>query len=93
MQPAPKKGTGEGKRNVYQEFVKQENQRVRLENPGAAFGEIMSILGRDFKERKRNEAKGVACVEDHGALGTSESSEPEYLDTVVRKINILDLTS
>ena len=84
---------GEGKRNVYQEFVKQENQRVRLENPGAAFGEIMSILGRDFKERKRNEAKRVACVEDHGALGTSESSEPEYLDTVVRKINTLDLSS
>ena len=93
MQPAPRKGIGEGKRSVYQEFVKQENQRVRLENPGAAFGEIMSILGRDFKERKRNEAKRVAWVEDHGALGTSEPSEPEHLDTVVRKMKFLDLTS
>ena len=84
---------GEGKRSVYQEFVKQENQRVRLENPGAAFGEIMSILGRDFKERKRNEAKRVTCVEDDGALGTSEPSGREHLDTVVRKMNFLDLSS
>ena len=84
---------GEGKRSVYQEFVKQENQRVRLENPGATFGEIMSILGKDFKERKRNEAKRVACVGDDGVLGTSESSEPEYLDTVVSKIDFLDLGS
>ena len=84
---------GEGKRSVYQQFVKQENQRVRLENPGAAFGEIMSILGRDFKALKRNEAEMVACVEDHSASRRSESSEPEYLDAVVRKINFLDLSS
>ena len=84
---------GQGKRSVYQEFVKQGYQRVRLENPGAAFGEIMTILGTDFKEHKRNEAKRLACVEDHGALGTDGSSEPDYLDTVVRKINFLDLSS
>ena len=93
VQPAPRKGMGEGKRSSYQQFVKQENQRVRLENPGATFGEIMSILGRDFKERKGNEAKRAACVEDDSALRTSESSEPEYLDTVIRKINFLDLSS
>ena len=93
MQPAPRKGKEEGKRSSYQEFVKQENQRVRLENPGAAFGEIMSILGRDFKERKKNESKSLACVEDHGALGTTGSSEPDCLESVVKKIDFLDLSS
>ena len=90
VQPEPRKGAGEGKRSYYQEFVKQENQRVRLENPGAAFGEIMSILGREFKESKRKEAERVKGAEDLETIG---SNEPEYLGSVVRKMHFLGLKS
>ena len=90
MQPEPREGAGEGKRSYYQEFVKQENQRVRLENPGAAFGEIMSILGREFKESKRKEAERVKGAEDLETIG---SNEPEFLGSVVRKMHFLGLKS
>lgn len=93
VQPAPRRVAGEGKRSEYQDFVKRENERVRIENPGAGFGEIMSILGRDFKERKRNEAERVNSVEQYGALEMNGSSEPQSLDSVVRKLDFLDLGS
>ena len=44
--PVPRKGEGA---NKYQAFVKREHARVRAENPNANFGEIMVILGRDFR--------------------------------------------
>ena len=89
----PRKGGGKGKRSEYQDFVKQENKRVRLENPGAGFGQIMSILGRDFKERKRNNAERASGVEEDCSLEKTGSNEPEYLDSVVRKLSFLDLGS
>ena len=93
VQPAPRKGAGEGKRSEYQDFVKRENERVRFENPGIGFGEIMSILGREFKERKRNEAERASNVEDHGALEETGSNELQCLDSVVRKLDFLNLES
>lgn len=91
MQPAPRKGAGEGKRSEYQDFVKREHERVRLENPGAGFGEIMSILGREFKERKRNEAERASGVEEHGVLEKTGSNDLECLGSVVRKLDFLNL--
>ena len=93
VQPAPRKGTGDGKRSKYQDFVKQENERVRLENPTAGFGEMMSILGREFKERKRNEGGMVNGNEDHGALEETSSYKHDCQDSVVRKLEFLDLES
>ena len=93
VQPAPRKGAGEGKRSEYQDFVKRENERVRLENPGARFGEIMSILGREFKERKRHEVEGASGVEEHGALEKTGSNELEDLDSVVEKLDFLNIES
>ncbi|KAF6219346.1 hypothetical protein HO133_005171 [Letharia lupina] len=91
VQPAPRKGVGAGKRSGYQDFVKQENERVRLENPKAGFGEVMSILGKEFKERKRNEAERASGVRKHSALEKTSSSELECLDFVVRKLDFLNL--
>lgn len=91
VQPAPRKGVGEGKRSDYQDFVKWENQRVRRENPGAGFGEIMSILGREFRERNRNEAERTNGVEEHSAFEKAGSNEPECPDSLVRKLGFLDL--
>lgn len=91
VQPALRKGVGEGKRSDYQDFIKRENQRVRLENPGAGFGEIMSILGRDFRERNRNEAERTIGVEEHSAFERARLNEPECPDSLVRKLGVLDL--
>lgn len=93
VQPAQRKGAGEGKRSEYQDFVKRENERVRLENPAARFGEIMSILGREFKERKRNEAERASSVEENGALEKTVSNDLECLDSVIRKLDFLNLES
>ena len=90
VQPAPRK---EGKRSGYQDFVKRENERVRFENPGIGFGEVMAILGREFKERKRNEAERASDVEDHGALEKTGSNELQCLDSVVKKLDFLNLES
>lgn len=93
VQPAPRKGAGEGKRSEYQDFVKRENERVRLENPGAGFGEIMSILGREFKECKRNDAERVREIQENGASKKVATNEVKSLDSVVRKLEFLDLES
>ena len=93
VQPTPRKGAGEGKRSEYQDFVQRENQRVRLENPAAGFGEIMSTLRRDFKEHKRKEVERANGVDEHCASKKTESNDPEYLEPVVRKLNSLDLGS
>lgn len=93
VQPAPRKGAGEGKRSEYQGFVKRENERVRLENPGAGFGEIMSILGREFRERRRREVEEASDVKDAAVEKTAGSDELESLDSVVRKLDFLNLES
>ena len=89
VQPAPR----EGKRSEYQGFVKRENERVRLENPGAGFGEIMSILGREYKERRRDEVERAKSVKEDAAMEKSGSIELESLDSVVRKLDFLNLES
>ena len=91
VQPVPRKGAGKGKRSDFQQFVKREVERVRLENQGAGFGEIMCILGKDFKERKRDEAQRATRFEEKEALEESNSKEPDYLNSVVRKLNFLDI--
>jgi len=81
IQPVPRKGQGEGKRSEYQGFVKREQARVRLENPAAGFGEIMAILGKEFRESKK--AVVVEEVED----------VDDGFDSVARKLNFLTLRS
>lgn len=93
VQPTPRKGVGEGKGSEYQDFVKRENQRVRLENPGAGFGKIMSILRRDFKEHKRKEVEWANGVDENCDSKKTEPNEPEYLEPVVKMLNFLDLGS
>lgn len=93
VQPAPRKGAGEGKRSEYQDFVKGENNRVRLENPGVSFGEIMSILGREFKQRKRDETERASGVKEHSAREKTGSKELECLDSVAETMGFLNLES
>ena len=94
VQPAPRKMAGDSKRSEYQDFLKRENERVRLENPGARFGEVMSILGKEFKERKRHKAESASGVKEQSALDNVDLNEPAFLlDSVVRKFDFLNLES
>ena len=87
VRPAPRKGQ-EGKRSEYQIFVKREQARVRLENPGKGFGEVMAILGRDFRERN-----DTVVVKEAKIVEDSEDSRGDELEGVVRKLDFLDIAS
>ena len=53
----------------------------------------MAIIGRNFKERKKNEAESVDGRKDHGALEEMDPNESGYLDSAVRKLDFLVLGS
>lgn len=53
----------------------------------------MSILGREFKERKRNEAKRASSVKEYGALVKTDPNDLECLHSVVRKVEVSNLES
>lgn len=82
IQPVPRKGQTERKRSDYQAYVKTEQARVRLENPGAGFGEIMAVLGREFRESKK------LVVVKEAAINTEAD---DGLDSVARKLDFLSL--
>ena len=93
VKPVPRKGEGEGerKRSEYQDFVKREHERVRLENPGKGFGEIMVILGREFRERKKPVADLGDVRERAKSNDAARAIEGDDLDDVARKLDFLDL--
>ena len=91
MQPAPRKGQNEGKRSEYQDFVKREHERVKLENPGKGFGERMAILGREFRERKNAGGGGGGARGKELVSEVEEQVEEEDIDAVVRKLDFVHL--
>ena len=92
VQPAPRKGQNEGKRSEYQDFVKREHERVKLENPGKGFGERMAILGREFRESKKAGASGEGAKEKQLASEVLRQQEYDDIDAVVRKLDFVHLT-
>ena len=87
IQPAPRKGQELGKRSEYQDFVKREYERVKREKPGAGFGEVMAVLGRDFREKKRSEADlNAATKEDHAV-----ESKDTGVDSMLKELGGLSL--
>jgi len=87
VQPAPRKRCATG----YQEYMKREREKVRAQNPGAGFGEIMTILGREYRESKRpalvleNLGKSPKSVVDEVNLPGGD------LDDVASMLDSLDL--
>ena len=91
IQPMPRKGEGEGKRSEYQNYLKMENGRVRLENPGKGFGEIMVILAREFRESQRRAAI-VGNLEQETKANTKEGLvESGNLNDIARQLDLLNL--
>ena len=93
IQPAPRKGQNEGKRSEYQDFVKREHERVKLENPGKRFGERMAILGREFRESKKASEVGGGAKEKQlvSEVPKQVEEEEEHIDVVVRKLDFVHL--
>ena len=95
VQPAPRKGM-EGKRTEYQNFVKVEYERVKKDNVKAGFGEIMVILGREFRESKKVSPVETATAEN-SKVDEKHNSPPraddDDLDSVARKLDFLNLGS
>ena len=91
IKPVPRKVEGDRKRSKYQDYLKKESGRVRLENPGKGFGEIMVILAKGFRESQN----GVAIVGEIGQKRMSNQREGaleiDSLDDVAGKLNLLNL--
>ena len=91
VQPAPRKGQSEGKRSEYQDFVKREHERVKLEHPGKGFGERMAILGREFRESKKAKGSSEGAKEEQLVSQVEGQEEDDDLDAVVRKLDFVHL--
>ena len=92
VQPAPRKGQSEGKRSEYQDFVKKEHERVKLENPGKGFGERMAILGREFRESKKIRDSSEGAKEKQLVSEVlRQEKEDDDIDAVVRKLDFVHL--
>jgi len=88
------KGSGGKARTLtdYQLFVKENMSKVKQANPGSPQKEIMSLVGKSYKEHKASKSKGgIGTVE----VVESRQSTPEEdrAAFVSRKLNFLDLTS
>ena len=99
--PVPRKGQEGGregggkKRSEYQEFVKVGYERVRKGNPGMGFGEVMAILGREFREMKvKGKDGGTRVVVQEVPEETSRddaAADDNGVDGVLTKMNAITL--
>ena len=58
MQTKPVPRAAGGKVSEYQTFVKENFARVKKERDGRSHGEIMEILGREYREAKNGSGSG-----------------------------------
>ncbi|KAL8932526.1 MAG: hypothetical protein Q9216_006799, partial [Gyalolechia sp. 2 TL-2023] len=93
IKPVPR---AEGREpSEYQKFVKEHFRRVKGERPTMGMGEVMAVLGREFREMKERRKEDVIVVEEN-LVGSGESDGKENdvgLDSVVSKLDLLDLGS
>ncbi|KAL2045520.1 hypothetical protein N7G274_001948 [Stereocaulon virgatum] len=93
VQPAPRKAQAEGKRSDYQGFVKREHERVKKANPGKGFGEIMAILGREYKESKKANVVDEKEMRSEAAASEEKADEDDHANAVMRKLGLMNLDS
>ena len=100
VKPVPR---GEGKAvGAYQMYVKEHFSRVKGEKPELTMGEVMVVLGKEFREKKKRDGARMKLIEEAEAVEADEGSNPatadesqtkdEGLDAVVRKLDFLDLS-
>ncbi|KAI4208685.1 MAG: hypothetical protein LQ348_000006 [Seirophora lacunosa] len=97
VKPVPR-GEGKGREmSEYQRFVKERFASVKRERPELKMGEIMVVLGRDFRELKE---KGKKDEKDHIIVqersvedGDLDDPKDARFDSVARKLDFLTLAS
>lgn len=98
VQPALRKNAANGvvRRSEFQEFVKNHHEKVRTKNPGSGFGEIMAILGREYREGKKplistvDVRKGSKPIVEEVELVNGELADGDP-DDVANQLLFLDL--
>lgn len=92
VKPPPRR---EGKGiSEYQKFVKERFSSVKAERPDLGMGEIMALLGKEFREMKgKMGAEMVVVEEKEVGNGSFDEGKDVGFDTVVRKLDFLDLGS
>ncbi|KAL8873798.1 MAG: hypothetical protein Q9174_000784 [Haloplaca sp. 1 TL-2023] len=89
VKPTPR---GEGKGiSDYQKFVKEQYARVKKEKPELKMGEIMTVLGKEFRQSKAR-AKEIVVMEpvELGDVSVCDG-EVEDLDSVVKELDSMSL--
>lgn len=92
VKPVPR---GEGKgMGEYQRFVKERFAGVKKERPELTMGEVMAVLGKEFREMKDSRKEDVVVVEEKEAEAGDRDEEKDVgLDSVMRKLDFLNLSS
>ncbi|KAI4175800.1 MAG: hypothetical protein LQ343_001413 [Gyalolechia ehrenbergii] len=92
IKPVPR-AEGRGP-SEYQKFVKENFTRVKKERPAIGMGEVMAVLGREFREMKEKRNEEVVVVEEKLVeVGQSEKENDQGLNSVVMKLDFLKLGS
>ncbi|KAI4260520.1 MAG: hypothetical protein LQ352_000216 [Teloschistes flavicans] len=97
IKPIPR---GEGKGiSEYQQFVKEHFAKVKKEKPKMSMGEVMAVLGREFREKKEKQKMVMVVIEEEvdadkvleeeGDCGKDDTG----LDSMVQKLDVLHLGS
>ncbi|KAL8909315.1 MAG: hypothetical protein Q9207_000325 [Kuettlingeria erythrocarpa] len=91
VKPVPR---GEGKGiSEYQRFVKERFRVVKKQRPELGMGEIMAVLGKEFKDIKMKKQM-VVIVEPQSVEERKGGEQQEgQFDSVVMKLDSLDLGS
>lgn len=105
VQPAPRKGKGDGgeegggkaELSEYQRFVKGNFARLKAENPGVGVGEVMRRLGEEFRSLKAEGRVGEGDkrkVEEVVVVDDDDDEREEEagrMNDVVRKLDFMNL--
>ncbi|KAL6721137.1 hypothetical protein ACLMJK_000237 [Lecanora helva] len=90
VKPKPRRHRVEGN---FQDFIKNQHEKVRKENPGKSLGEIMVVLGKEFREVKNS----VTDLEDFEKEAKSSDIErgigADDINDVTKKLEFLKLKS
>ncbi|KAL8739227.1 MAG: hypothetical protein Q9181_000118 [Wetmoreana brouardii] len=89
VKPVPR---AEGKgMSEYQTFVKKHFAQRRKERPDMSMGEVMALLGKEFREIKAQKNEVIAVEEELLKNKGQRPEEQQGFETLVKKLDSLDL--
>ncbi|KAL8713940.1 MAG: hypothetical protein Q9220_002086 [cf. Caloplaca sp. 1 TL-2023] len=91
MKPVPR-GEGRGM-SEYQRFVKERYSKAKKESPSKSMGEIMAVLGREFRASKQAAQGDSVSTDSVGGSGRDGLRDDVDLDSLVSRLEDVDLGS